>query len=358
MSSQLVSFGRSWYVPVHDAIRGHRAVGRRPRAPGRPRRDGGRPPTGSRRPPSCCAAASSGSSRPATAPRTTSRTRSGWRRSRASGPGPPIVARAVRDRRLRERFRWRPGDAVLAVSSSGEFRDVVEIAQRARRAPVRRDHRAARTPRSRPPRPPRSLQRVGVAARGDAHAGAGGRVRVRRWRCGRRVTGDAELGAALGGAPDAAAARGRRGRGVGRRRRSPTLGARPPRSSSAAAPAWAAALELALMLKEIARIPAEGVETREGATSAMFGLDRGHLMVLARPAGRPARRRGAAPVRGHRRGDAAAARRRRRRRAARADHDAARGRRARRPRWRSPPATTSTTRPGPTPTTRPRGART
>lgn len=33
------------------------------------------------------------------------------------------------------------------------------------------------------------------------------------------------------------------------------------------------------MLKEIARIPAEGVETREGATSAMFGLDRGHLMV-------------------------------------------------------------------------------
>ena len=34
-------------------------------------------------------------------------------------------------------------------------------------------------------------------------------------------------------------------------------------------PAWAAALELALMLKEISRIPAEGVETREGATSAM-----------------------------------------------------------------------------------------
>ena len=33
------------------------------------------------------------------------------------------------------------------------------------------------------------------------------------------------------------------------------------------------------MVKEIARVPAEGVETREGATSAMFGLDRGHLMV-------------------------------------------------------------------------------
>ncbi len=51
--------------------------------------------------------------------------------------------------------------------------------------------------------------------------------------------------------------------------------------------AWAAAMELALMLKEIARIPAEGVETREGATSAMFGLDRGHLVVSLDPAGDP-----------------------------------------------------------------------
>ena len=73
--------------------------------------------------------------------------------------------------------------------------------------------------------------------------------------------------------------------------------------------AWAAAMELALMLKEISRIPAEGVETREGATSAMFGLDRGHLMVSLDPDGRPARRRGAAPVRRRRRDDAAAARR-------------------------------------------------
>ena len=49
--------------------------------------------------------------------------------------------------------------------------------------------------------------------------------------------------------------------------------------------AWAGALEAALTLKEIARVPAEGVETREGATSAMFGLDRGHLMVSLDPAG-------------------------------------------------------------------------
>ena len=59
-------------------------------------------------------------------------------------------------------------------------------------------------------------------------------------------------------------------------------------------PRWAAALELALMLKEISRVPAEGVETREGATSAMFGLAPGHLAVSLDPDGDPpATRRGA-----------------------------------------------------------------
>ncbi len=49
-------------------------------------------------------------------------------------------------------------------------------------------------------------------------------------------------------------------------------------------PAWAAALEAALLLKEVAGIPAEGVETREGATSAMMALQPGHL-VLSLPTG-------------------------------------------------------------------------
>ena len=79
-------------------------------------------------------AARSASSRPATAPPTTSRTRSGSPRSRAARParrsspsraGSPC-ARAS---------RWQPGDAVLAVSSSGEFRDVVEIARAAEDRP-------------------------------------------------------------------------------------------------------------------------------------------------------------------------------------------------------------------------------
>ena len=49
-------------------------------------------------------------------------------------------------------------------------------------------------------------------------------------------------------------------------------------------PGWAAALEAALLLKEVAGIPAEGVETREGATSAMMALRPGAL-ALSLPAG-------------------------------------------------------------------------
>ena len=102
------------------------------------------------------------------------------------------------------------------------------------------------------------------------------------------VTGDAALAALRRDRAGRRRARGRRRRSAGRtesaRRRARR---RPPRSSSAAGPAWAAALELALMLKEISRIPAEGVETREGATSAMFGLHPGHLMVSLDPAGDP-----------------------------------------------------------------------
>ena len=67
-------------------------------------------------------------------------------------------------------------------------------------------------------------------------------------------------------------------------------------------PGWAAALEAALLLKEVAGIPAEGVETREGATSAMMALA---ARRLSRSACRPApttrcspRRRRPAPARG------------------------------------------------------------
>src|SRR4051812_29210642 len=41
----------------------------------------------------------------------------------SAGSGPPIIAVPC-GVAARERFRWQPGDALLAVSSSGEFREV------------------------------------------------------------------------------------------------------------------------------------------------------------------------------------------------------------------------------------------
>jgi glutamine---fructose-6-phosphate transaminase (isomerizing) len=196
----------------------------------------------------------------------------------SAGRGPPIIALpcgiAVRDG-----FRWQPGDGLLAVSSSGEFRDVVELARRTDSRPCVAITAAADS----------SLAAAATAAvvqrvasqRAVTHtqalAGAYASA-VALWAA---VTGDAELAALVANAPGAAE------RAVADAEAWAVDAVAPPAAAIAVGggPAWAAALELALMLKEIARIPAEGVEAREGATSAMFGLDRGHLMVSLDPVG-------------------------------------------------------------------------
>ena len=191
--------------------------------------------------------------------------------------GPPIVAVpcgiAVRDR-----FRWEPGDAVLAVSSSGEFRDVVEIARRGDGRPcvaITADADSSLASASTAAVVQRvASQRAVTHTQAVAGAYASG---LALWAA---VTGDAELAALVATAPDAAEAA-----VADAEAWSPDVGSPAAASAVGGGPAWAAALVLALMLKEISRIPAEGVETREGATSAMFGLDRGHLMVSLDPAG-------------------------------------------------------------------------
>jgi fructoselysine-6-P-deglycase FrlB-like protein len=244
--------------------------------------------------------------------------------------GPPIVAVPC-GIAVRERFRWQPGDAVLAVSSSGEFRDVVEIARHGAGRPciaitASADSSLATAASA------TVLQRV-VSQRAVTHTQAVAGAYAAGLALWAAITGDAELADVLAGAPAAAAravvdaeawaADALAGLGdVARGASTPAAGdssIAADRGSSIAAEgdssiaaegdssiaadrgsslplaavvvgggtAWAAALELALMLKEISRIPAEGVETREGATSAMFGLDLGHLMVSLDPAGDP-----------------------------------------------------------------------
>jgi fructoselysine-6-P-deglycase FrlB-like protein len=195
--------------------------------------------------------------------------------------GPPIVAVPC-GIAVREGFRWQPGDAVVAVSSSGEFRDVVEVARRDGARPCVAITAAADS----------SLAAAATAAvvqrvasqRAVTHTQALAGAYASALALWAAVTGDAELAALLASAPDAAA------RAVAEAEEWADLSrlAAPPAAIAVGGgPAWAAAMELALMLKEITRIPAEGVETREGATSAMFGLDRGHLMVSLDPVGDP-----------------------------------------------------------------------
>jgi fructoselysine-6-P-deglycase FrlB-like protein len=198
-----------------------------------------------------------------------------------SEPGPPIVAVPC-GVAARDSFAWLPGDALLAVSSSGEFRDVVEIARASGKRPCVAVTAAAGSSLA-AAADATVLQHVGhqrAVTHTQALAGAYG-ASLALWAA---LTGDDGLRALLAEAPEAA------GRAVDEAMRwagELELGAPDAAIVVGGGAAWAAALELALMLKEISRVPAEGVETREGATSAMFGLAPGHLMVSLDPAGDP-----------------------------------------------------------------------
>jgi fructoselysine-6-P-deglycase FrlB-like protein len=200
-----------------------------------------------------------------------------WLASLEGRPGPEVVA-VPSGLVARGRFDWRPGDVLLAISSSGEFRDLIEAVE-ALDAPFAAvtatpdstigSRAAARTLVSVP------HQRA--ATHTQAFCGAVGAA-LTVWA---EITDDATLLSALEQSPGATAA------AVDAAARW-TVDAETLDATYAvvvgSGPAWAAALEAALLLKEVADVPAEGLETREGATSAMFALRPGHV-VLALPTG-------------------------------------------------------------------------
>jgi fructoselysine-6-P-deglycase FrlB-like protein len=177
----------------------------------------------------------------------------------------------------RGRFEWRPGDVLLAVSTSGEFRDVVE-ATRGGRAP--KPYVAITST-------PDSTIGNGAGARALVHVASQRAVTHTQAFCGNvlaalavwtEVVDDGALRRAVEEAPQACA------RALAEAEEWADAAAEEagaPRAAIAfgSGPAWAAALETALLLKEIAAVPTEGVETREGATSAMMALGSGHLVV-------------------------------------------------------------------------------
>jgi fructoselysine-6-P-deglycase FrlB-like protein len=222
-----------------------------------------------------------------------------WLASLESAAARPSIVAVPCGIAVRDRFRWQPGDAVLAVSSSGEFRDVVEIAQRAAGRPCVAISASADSSLA-SAASVTVLQRV-ASQRAVTHTQALAGAYASGLALWAAITGDAELAAVVATAPEAAARAVadaeawaaselvELGSPSSRDGAAPSVGAALPTAAVivGGGTAWAAALELALMLKEVSRLPAEGVETREGATSAMFGLDRGHLMVSLDAPGDP-----------------------------------------------------------------------
>jgi fructoselysine-6-P-deglycase FrlB-like protein len=166
----------------------------------------------------------------------------------SAAPGPAIVAVPC-GIAVRERFRWQPGDAVLAISSSGEFRDVVQIAQRSAGRPCVAITASAGSPLA-AAADATVLQRV-ASQRAVTHTQALAGAYASGLALWVALVGDAELAEVLAAAPDAAARavrdaeawaadadQPRRGRASPPRRRSPprpwspAAGRRgPPRSS-------------------------------------------------------------------------------------------------------------------------------
>jgi fructoselysine-6-P-deglycase FrlB-like protein len=196
-------------------------------------------------------------------------------------------------------FRWRTGDALLAVSSSGEFRDIVEAIEHTRfQQPV-----AAVTA------TPDSTIADTATARAVVHIGPQRAVTHTQAFCGAvtaclaiwaEVADDRMLSLAVSDVPEVC----ERSLAMTERWVGESLMEMPTPSAAIAfgtGPAWAAALEDALLVKEIARVPCEGAETREAATAGMTALRPDHLALslpirddpLIREAEEICRRRGA-----------------------------------------------------------------
>lgn len=202
-----------------------------------------------------------------------------WLASVYSGANSPPVVAAPAGLVAQGRFPWRPGDVLVAISSSGEFRDVVEAIEAGA---------------------PRPYVAVTASPESRVGAGAGGRAcyTVLHQRapthtqvvCGGtatalalwgRASADRALLSAVDRLPELAAAAVARARSW--MEDETALAAVPARPRAAVAfgsgSAWSGALEAALLLKEVAGIPAEGVETREAATSSMYALGAEDLVV-------------------------------------------------------------------------------
>jgi fructoselysine-6-P-deglycase FrlB-like protein len=176
-------------------------------------------------------------------------------------------------------FRWRDGDFLLALSSSGSLRDLLEVLDDPRLPrPFGVITADANSPlgRSADVRALVAVKQQRAVTHSQAYLGT---LLVGLDLIG-RVARDSGLRDAVAAVPELISGQLDRAPGWAAQ----TLAAcstLPPRAAVAfgTGAAWPAAQEAALLLKEVASIPTEGVETREGATTGMYALDERHLVI-------------------------------------------------------------------------------
>jgi fructoselysine-6-P-deglycase FrlB-like protein len=205
-----------------------------------------------------------------------------WLASLESRRGPEVVA-VPGGLVARGAFPWREGDALLAVSSSGEFRDVVEAIAAGAPRPLAAitAHADSSIGRAADARALQTVHAQTAVTHTQAFAN-GVALALAVWA---EATGDRALADVVAGAPEAARAALAAADAWAAGPAFDGLATPAAAVVFGSGPAWAAALEAALLLKEVARIPAEGAETREGATSAMYALAPGHLVLSLQTAG-------------------------------------------------------------------------
>ena len=193
-----------------------------------------------------------------------------------AGPRPGPEVQAVPSGLLaRGRFAWRPGDMFVAVSSSGEFRDLVEAIEQGAPKPyiAVTSSPASSVARGAEVAVTFKVLHQRALTHSQVFCGAVATV-LSIWAS---MTGDALLSHQLGELP-ALAGSAIKQASQWRNESLSALGALPRVALTCSSGAgWAAALEAALLLKEVARVPAEGGETREAATSGMYALAPGDL---------------------------------------------------------------------------------
>ena len=175
-------------------------------------------------------------------------------------------------------FRWRDGDLLLAVSSSGRLRDLIDVIENRRPAGVPVAAISA-NPDAPVPALAQACARITVPHhRAVTHTGDFSAATAAVLAIWATVSGDATLADAVRRLPEAVGEAAVRSISWSENELS-QIGMPKTVVAFGTGPAWTAALEAALMLKEIAGIAAEGLETREAATSALTATARGHLFV-------------------------------------------------------------------------------